>query len=159
MSRTVVASTVSMEHSASYIMKLFAGQVGLHFYNNFNLILENDDGLMYSSTETFEGLMPYLERYYKNGWINTDGVKFDKYIKRVFKKYITDFPDRPAYLIYVCGKKRRGYKGENKIVGIKNMKPIIDAGRDVLVSMLEPETFKDFNPDTQAQIFRSLLGL
>ena len=157
--RTCVATTISLEHSQEYFLKLFIGQVGLHGYNNFNLICETDEGLLYSSTETFDGLMPYLQKYNNNGWINTDGLKFDKYIKRVYKKYLNDYPDRPAYLIYVSGKSRRGFKGENKIMGITDIDAIKKAGREFLAGMLAPEHFNELDSESRARVFRSLLGL
>ena len=150
--RTVVATTISLETSQEKISKLFIGQVALNGYNNFNLILDTKDGLYYSSTETFDGLMPYLEKYNKNGWINTDGVRFDKYIKRVYKKYLSDYPDRPAYLIYVSAK-GIGFKGENKIMAINDINAVIKEGKEFLVSLLD----KDVDNDTKMKVMRRLI--
>jgi len=154
--RTVVASTVSLEHSQEHIIKLFTTQVGLYSYHNFNLILDREEGLSYSTTATFDELMPYLEKYNKNGWINTGGVRFDKYVKRVFKKYIADYPDRPAYLIYVCAK-GRGLKGENKIMGIRDMEEIKKAGRLSVAGLVDK--VPEMDAETQLKVFRALLGL
>jgi hypothetical protein len=153
---TIVASTASLEHSQQYIIKLFATQVGLYSYNNFNLILEREEGLSYSSTATFDELIPYLQKYNNNGWINTSGLKFDKYVKRVFRKYITDYPDRPAYLIYVCAK-GRGFIGENKIMGIKDMKEIQTAGKTCVAGLVEQ--MPEMDADSRIKVLRALLGL
>jgi hypothetical protein len=150
---TVVATTITLDTSQEKIGNLFIGQVALNGYNNFNLILDTKDGLYYSSTETFDGLMPYLEKYNKNGWINTDGVRFDKYVKRVYKKYLVDYPDRPAYLIYVCAK-GIGFKGENKIMAINDIDAIKKAGKEFLVSLLSD---KDVDDETKMKVMRRLI--
>ena len=151
--RTVVATTISLNTRQEDIIKLFIGQVALNGYNKFNLILDTQEGLYYSSTDTFDGLMPLLEKYNNNGWINTGGVKFDRYIKRVYKKYLSDYPDRPAYLIYVSAK-GRGRKGENKIMEITDINIIREAGRELLVSMLDKD---DLDDDTKMTIMRRLI--
>ena len=151
--RTIVATTISLETSQENILKLFINQVALNGYNNFNLILDTKEGLYYSSTETFDELMPYLTKYNNNGWINTGGVKFDNYIKRVYKKYLADYPDRPAYLIYVSAK-GIGRKGENKIMGIMDIDAIKKAGRELSVSMLFED---DLDGKTRAKFLKTIL--
>lgn len=106
------------ETTPEMMMALWTGQIALHSYNNFNLILEKQEGLFYSSTETFDELIPYLTKYYKEGYLNTGGRSIEKYIQRVLKNYVVkDYPNRPAYLLYVNAKGKFN-RGENKIMGI-----------------------------------------
>lgn len=106
------------ETSPEKIMSLWTGQIALHSYNNFNLILEKPEGLFYSSTETFDEIIPYLIKYYDQGYLNTGGRSIEKYIQRVLKNYVVkDYPNRPAYILYVNAKGKFN-RGENKIMGI-----------------------------------------
>ena len=157
--RTCVATTISFNTPDEKILSLFTGQVGLHGYNTFNLMCDTDDGLLYSTADTFEGVMPYLQKYNNNGWINTGGLKFDKYIKRVYKKYLADYPDRPAYVIYVSGFSRRGFRGENKMFAVNDINSVKQAGKEFLCKMLQPEHFDELDEASRLKVFRSLLGL
>jgi hypothetical protein len=116
---TTCGSTyVPPETAPEMMMSLWSGQIALNGYNNFNLILNNEDGLLYTTTETFDELIPYLKKYYKKGYLNTGGRDITKYIQKVLKKYAEkDYPNRPAYLLYVNATSRFN-RGENKIMGI-----------------------------------------
>jgi len=114
---TCIGTYTPAETSPEKIMSLWTTQYALHGYHNFNLILNKEEGVHYSSTETFEELIPYLKKYYERGYINTGGRNIDKYIQRVLKNYIKDYPGRPAYVLYVNATGKFN-KGENKIVGI-----------------------------------------
>lgn len=116
---TIVATTItSRDVSEERLLSLWTGQVALHSYHNFNLILEKAEGLLYTTVETFDELIPYLQKYYNAGYINTGGRNIDKYIQRVLKNYaVKKYPGRPAYLLYVNGTSKFN-RGENKIMGV-----------------------------------------
>ena len=116
---TTIASVMTPDPiSEDKLFKLWVTQVALYSYNNFNLILEKAEGLFYTTVETFDELIPYLQKYYKEGYLNTGGRNIDKYIQRVLKNYVVkEYPNRPAYLLYVCGKSKFE-RGENKIMGV-----------------------------------------
>jgi hypothetical protein len=116
---TTCGSTyVPPETAPEMMMSLWCGQIALNGYSNFNLILNKEEGLFYTTTETFDELIPYLQKYYKKGYLNTGGRDINKYIQKVLKKYAEkDYPNRPAYLLYVNATSRFN-RGENKIMGI-----------------------------------------
>lgn len=116
---TTIASTYTpAETSQEMLLSLWTGQVALNGYHNYNLILQTAEGLLYTTTETFDELIPYLKKYYKKGYINTGGRDITKYINKVLKKYaVTDYPNRPAYLLFVNGENKFN-RGENKIMGV-----------------------------------------
>ena len=99
------------------IGKLWTTQISLHGYNTYNLIYQLEDGgLMYSTSDKFEDLVIYLNKYYAKGDLNTGGIKFKKYLNNQLKKYFEDYPGRPAYVIFVNAKGLK--RGENKIMGV-----------------------------------------
>ena len=116
---TTIASTYTPpETSQEMLLSLWTGQVTLHGHNTYNLILQTAEGLLYTTTETFDELIPYLKKYYKKGYLNTGGRDITKYINKVLKKYtVTDYPNRPAYLLFVNGEGKFN-RGENKIMGV-----------------------------------------
>jgi len=116
---TTCGSTfVPPETAPEMMMSLWSGQIALNGYHNFNLMLNTAEGLFYTTTETFDELIPYLQKYYKKGYLNTGGRNIDKYIQRVLKNYaVKDYPNRPAYLLYVNATSKFN-RGENKIMGI-----------------------------------------
>jgi len=116
---TTIASTYTPpETSQEMLLSLWTGQVTLHGYNTYNLILQTAEGLLYTTTETFDELIPYLKKYYKKGYLNTGGRDITKYIQKVLKKYADkDYPNRPAYLLFVNGESKFN-RGENKIMGV-----------------------------------------
>ena len=137
---TIVSSVVvPKDTDEQHILKLWGLQVALHSYHNFNLILDlGDGGIYYTSNASFDEITPYLKKYFEKGYINTGGSNIDKYIKKTFKKYITtDFPNRPAYLIYVKAHSRTN-RGENKIFGIKQdgLDNIIEISRQYKAHLL-----------------------
>lgn len=116
---TTCGSTYTPPETApEMMMSLWSGQIALNGYNNFNLMLDKAEGLFYTTTETFDELVPYLQKYYKQGYLNTGGRDINKYIQRVLKNYaVKEYPNRPAYLLYVNATSKFN-RGENKIVGI-----------------------------------------
>jgi len=116
---TTIASTYTPPETAPEMMMfLWSGQIALNGYSTYNLILQTEEGLFYSRVETFDELIPYLQKYYKKGYLNTEGRNIDKYIQRVLKNYtVKDYPNRPAYLLFVNATSKFN-RGENKIMGI-----------------------------------------
>ena len=61
---TTIASTYTPpETSQEMLLSLWTGQVTLHGHNTYNLILQTAEGLLYTTTETFDELIPYLKKY------------------------------------------------------------------------------------------------
>jgi hypothetical protein len=156
---TTCGSTfVPAETSREMMLSLWTIQVGLHSYNNFNLILEKEEGDFYTITKTFDELIPYLKKYYEKGYINTGGRNIDKYIQRVLKNYIKDYPNRPAYLIYVNAKGKFN-KGENKIMGVSDeeLEMVLSKAKEVQADAIVREVVAETDPmKAMLMLLRSL---
>ena len=113
-------------------------------------MLDTAEGLYYTTKETFDELIPYLQKYYKKGYLNTGGRNIDKYIQRVLKNYAEkEYPNRPAYLLYVNATSKFN-RGENKIMGItaeglemaKEASRIIKADEEVQEAVADKNAIK-----------------
>ena len=148
---TTCGSTfVPPETAPEMIMSLWSGQIALNGYSTFNLMLDTAEGLYYTTKETFDELIPYLQKYYKRGYLNTGGRNIDKYIQRVLKNYAEkEYPNRPAYLLYVNATSKFN-RGENKIMGItaeglemaKEASKIIKADEEVQEAVADKNAIK-----------------
>lgn len=147
---TCCATFAPPDTTPEMMMSLWSGQIALNGYHNFNLILDTAEGLLYTTTETFDELIPYLQKYYKRGYLNTGGRDINKYIQRVLKNYVVkDFPNRPAYLLYVNATSRFN-RGENKIMGVtaegldmaKEASRIIKADKNIQKAVAKTDPLK-----------------
>jgi len=151
---TTCGSTyVPPETAPEMMMSLWSGQIALNGYHNFNLILNTAEGILYTTTETFDELIPYLQKYYKKGNLNTGGRDINKYIQRVLKNYaVKEYPNRPAYLLYVNATSKFN-RGENKIMGItaeglemaKEASRIVKADKGIQKAVAETNPLKAFS--------------
>jgi hypothetical protein len=105
------------------VRKHFAVNMALHGYGTFNLIYQKKGEMLYTSVETLDYIKPYMKKYYDRGDLCTGGLSFEEdWI--MYENYVRDFPNHPAYIIYVVGDNNTtntGWlKGANFIQGFSN---------------------------------------
>lgn len=157
---TTCGSTYTPPETApEMMMSLWSGQIALNGYNNFNLMLDKAEGLFYTTTETFDELVPYLQKYYKQGYLNTGGRDINKYIQRVLKNYaVKEYPNRPAYLLYVNATSKFN-RGENKMMGItaEGLEMAKEASRIIKADKAVQEAVADKNAVKALMMFLETL--
>ena len=110
--------------NTQYILKNACANAGIHGKNDFMVLYDVDktettrDGWLYSSQDSFKGVLPYLLKYVQNGSMNTEKMTLGQMNKLIADRLASNKEKGVVQyvIIYVNGKKSSSGFGENYIL-------------------------------------------